>query len=134
MNVVLDTNVLVSGLLTRTGPCATILDLVVDGRLTAVFDNRMMAEYRQVCAEPRLRLDPAAVQEVLRFLNDDADSVTAMPLNLDLPDPDDLPFLEVAAETQAVLVTGNKKHFPQTIVTPIQVASPRELLDILRLS
>ncbi len=43
-----------------------------------------------------------------------------------------LPFLEVAAETHAVLVTGNQKHFPQKVVGPVLVASPRELLDMLR--
>ena len=57
-----------------------------------------------------------------------------MPLDADLPDPDDLPFLEVAAEAHAVLVTGNKKHFPQKAAGAVQVVNPREFLDMLRVN
>jgi len=32
--------------------------------------------------------------------------VAAVPLNVELPDPDDRPFLEVAAAAEAILVTG----------------------------
>lgn len=63
---------------------------------------------------------------------DCAENVTPMPLDADLPDPDDLPFLEVAAEAHAVLVTGNKKHFPNKAAGAVQVVSPREFLDMLR--
>ena len=133
MKVVLDTNVLVSGLMTRGGTCSIILDLLSDGRLAAALDGRIMNEYQRVCAEPRLCLDSDAVQDFLHFLDDLAESVTATPLKADLPDPDDLPFLEVAAAAHAVLVTGNKKHFPHRIVGAVQVVSPVEFLDMLRL-
>ena len=68
MRVVLDTNVLVSGLMTRGGTCAIIRDLLIHGRLTAARDDRIMNEYRPVCADPRLRLDSEAVQDLLHFL------------------------------------------------------------------
>ena len=134
MKVVLDTNVLVSGLMTRGGTCAIILDLLTEDRLMVALDGRLMNEYRRVCAEPRLQLDAEAVRDFLRFLDDCAENVTAMPLDADLPDPDDLPFLEVAAEAQAVLVTGNKKHFPKKLVGAVEVVSPREFLDMLRVT
>jgi putative PIN family toxin of toxin-antitoxin system len=133
MKVVLDTNVLVSGLMTREGTCAIILNLLSDDRITAVLDDRIADEYRRVCAEPRLRLDAGSVRNFLRFLNECAENVTAMPLKADLPDPDDLPFLEVAAEAHAVLVTGNKRHFPGKAAGAVQVVSPREFLELLRL-
>jgi predicted nucleic acid-binding protein len=79
-----------------------------------------------------LHLDAEAVRDFLHFLNDCAENVTAMPLDADLPDPDDLPFLEVAAEAHAVLVTGNKKHFPGQAAGAVQIVSPREFLDMLR--
>ncbi|MBM4163298.1 MAG: putative toxin-antitoxin system toxin component, PIN family [Lentisphaerae bacterium] len=132
MKVVLDTNVLVSGMMTTGGTCALILDLLSESRLVAALDSRLMAEYRRVCAEPRLHLNAEAVRDFLHFLNDCAEAVTAMPLDVILPDPDDLPFLEVATEAQAVLVTGNKKHFPQKAVGAVRVVSPREFMDMLR--
>ena len=134
MKVVLDTNVLVSGLMTRGGTCALILDLLSDNRVTAVLDGRILAEYRRVCAEPRLRLDAEAVRDFLHYLDDFAENIAAMPLKADLPDPDDLPFLEVAAEAHAVLVTGNKKHFPEEIVGAVRIVSPQEFVDMLRVS
>ena len=134
MKVVLDTNVLVSGLLTRGGACAIILDLLSDDRIIAALDGRMMNEYRRVCAEPRLHLDAEAVRDFLHFLDDCTENVTAMPLDADLPDPDDLPFLEVATEAQAVLVTGNKKRFPKKAAGAVRVVSPREFLDMLRVN
>ncbi len=133
MKVVLDTNVLVSGMMTKGGTCALILDLLSENRLVAALDDRLMTKYRRVCAEPRLHLDAEAVRDFLHFLDDCAEAVTAMPLDAALPDPDDLPFLEVASEAHAVLVTGNKKHFPQKAVGAVQVVSPREFLDMLRL-
>jgi len=132
VKVVLDTNVVVSGLLTRTGACSLILDLIVDGRLVVAVDSRMLDEYERVCGEPRLALVADAVRELLHLLGDVADKVTAAPLKADVPDPDDLPFLEVATEADAVLVTGNKKHFPRRVTGPVRVMSPRECLDALR--
>lgn len=132
MKVVLDTNVLVSGLMTRGGPCALILDLVADDRLTAVLDDRIMEEYRRVCAEPRLRLDPIAVRDFLHFLDDCAEFITASPIMAVLPDPDDRPFLEVAAESEAVLITGNQSHFPKKAADAVRVLNPRAFLDLLR--
>jgi putative PIN family toxin of toxin-antitoxin system len=133
MKVVLDTNVLVSGLMSRGGTCAIILDLLVDGRITAALDGRIMDEYERVCMEPRLRLDPDAVRDFLHSVHDFSENVTATPLKAELADPGDLPFLEVAAEAAAVLVTGNTKHFPRRVVGAVQVVSPREFLDMLRL-
>jgi putative PIN family toxin of toxin-antitoxin system len=132
MKIVLDTNVLVSGLMTKGGTCATILDLLSDGRITAALDGRIMHEYRRVCVEPRLRLDVSAVTDFLRFLDDCAENVTAMPLDANLPDPDDLPFLEVAADARAILVTGNIRHFPKDSIGSVQVVTPQEFLDLLR--
>jgi putative PIN family toxin of toxin-antitoxin system len=132
MKVVLDTNVVVSGLITRTGACATILDLLVGGTFKAVLDARIMDEYQRVCAEPRLNLDSDAVRELLRLLEDVAERVAAAPLKADAVDSNDLPFLEVATGADAVLVTGNKKHFPRRVASPVLVMSPREFLDMLR--
>lgn len=132
MNAVLDTNVLVSGMLTRNGTCSRILDLLVEGRITLFLDERILAEYRRVCTAPRLRLDAMAVENFLRFLSRTAEKVVAAPLRVDLPDGDDLPFLEVAAESRAVLVTGNARHFPKPLTGAVLVASPRDFLDGLR--
>jgi len=132
MNVVLDTNVLVSALKTEGGNCASILDLAIEGRLTLTVDQRILAEYERVCLDPRLKFDAETVRTALDFLRDTAERVVPLPSAADLPDPDDRPFLEVAEQADAVLVTGNKKHFPARTCRAVRVFSPAEFVEELR--
>jgi hypothetical protein len=66
---------------------------------------------------------------VRTFLNvlDDQDLVCAPPLSLELPDPDDLMFLEVAAGSRdGVLVSVNLRHFPEATRGSVHVLNPAE--------
>jgi predicted nucleic acid-binding protein len=76
-------------------------------------------------------LDAIAVSNFLNFLRDCSEQVTAKPIATCLPDPDDLPFLEVAAGSGALLVTGNRKHFPNKAIGGVKVVSPAQLLAML---
>ncbi len=53
------------------------------------------------------------------------------PLRVHLPHASDLPFLEVAHEAGAVLVTGNPRHFPARARAGVAVLSPREFLTLV---
>jgi uncharacterized protein len=132
--VVLDTNVVVSALLSPHGAPAQLLDLVIGGELTALLDDRIAAEYRAVAHRPRFGLAAADVDRVLGAVEALAEHVAAAPLDVTLPDPDDLPFVEVAATGRAdALVTGNARHFvPTRGRHAVTVYSPRELLDAVR--
>lgn len=44
------------------------------------------------------------------------------------PDPKDVPFLALAHAAGAWLVTGNLKHFPETLREGVIVISPGEFL------
>ena len=78
--VVLDTNVLVSGLLRRHGsPSARILDAAADSIIHVLLDDRILAEYAEVLVRPRLRLDPAIVAMFLAQLQSgDAQQIAAV--------------------------------------------------------
>jgi predicted nucleic acid-binding protein len=54
MLVVLDTNVVVSGFMSRGGPPGSLLRAVVDGLITPVVDARVVSEYEDVVARPRI--------------------------------------------------------------------------------
>lgn len=115
MRLVLDTNVLVSGLLNPHGPPGRILESLMAERLVALFDDRILREYRIVLARRKVAFEPAATELVLATLESTGEHVVAAPLDVRLPDPDDLPFLEVAASAFAsALVTGNARHFAPT--------------------
>ena len=86
---VIDTNVVVSGLLSANGPCVRILEAIMEGRVKLVYDARILAEYRDVLCRPRLKLKPA---QVLHFLEALGGQMSVIPERLaaDGPDPDDV--------------------------------------------
>jgi len=134
VKVVLDTNVIVSALSTPAGTCGRVLDLLVEGILQPCVDERILAEYGEVLSERRFPFTPTQVSTVLKMLRAVGEPVAAPPLDAALPDEDDRPFLEVAAAAQAVLVTGNKRHFPRKACRDVIVLTPRGLLESLRRS
>lgn len=132
MRLVLDTNVVVSGVLTPMGPPGQLLDLVLAGETTLVIDPRIAAEYREVLLRPRFRLDPEHVYQLLDVLEGTALQVTAIPWRSALEDASDEIFLATARAGSAVLVTGNLVHFPAPKRHGVVVQNPRECLESLR--
>ena len=129
MNVVLDTNVLVSGLLTPHGSSGRVMDLVLSGDLTPCFDDRIIAEYREVLARTKFGFDAVLVEAILDYVEAEGLHVVAAPLGVSLPDPDDNAFLEVAAAAGAEwLITSNARHFPARARHGIRVANPGEFV------
>ena len=133
MRIVLDTNVLVSGLLSPFGPPGQIVRLVSAGAVTLCLDARVFSEYDEVLARPRFRFDPDAVAALLDYVDFAGEVVVAKPLATRLPDRDDEPFLEVALACGAdCLVTGNLAHFPPESRAGVTVLSPAEFVDRVR--
>jgi len=130
VRIVVDTNVLVSGLLTPFNPPGAIVGLIAAGRLTPCYDMRITAEYDDVLRRPAF---PFSAEEVAAFLAQvraGGEIVAGEPLKERLPHPDDEPFLEVALSSNAeFLVTGNMKHFPRDRCQGVHVASPRAFMD-----
>jgi putative PIN family toxin of toxin-antitoxin system len=112
VRVVLDTNVIVSALWSPDGTSAQAVGIVLDGQATLCYDMRLLAEYHEVLARPRLALDPKRVARLLDDLVREGLPVIAPRSDIPLPDEDDRPFLDIALAADAWLVTGNIKHFP----------------------
>lgn len=134
MRIVLDTNVLIAALLSPHGAPAQLLELALAGEVVLLLDDRILAEYRDVARRPKFGFAEADVARVLDGVEAMAEHITALPLAVTLPDPADLPFLEVAAAGQAdALVTGNARHFVSKRGRHgVRVSTPREALDKLR--
>jgi len=131
MKVVIDTNVLVSGLISAAGPCGQIVGLVAEDAIQPCVDDRILHEYERVLPRPRFQIEAEHVSDTLELIRARAEILTPMPLSVTLPDPDDLPFLEVAAACGALLVTGNTRHFPKRARAGVTVLTPAEFLDLL---
>ena len=109
MDIVIDTNVLVAGLLSPFGACGEIVRMVSAGELTLSFDARILSEYNEVLRRPRFGFEEEKVAAFLDYIVHRGRTVAPSPLSHSLPDPDDEPFLEVTLASQAVcLVTGNQ--------------------------
>ena len=133
MRIVLDTNVLVSGLLSPFGPPGEIVRMVSSGAVTLCLDARIFAEYDEVLARPRFAFDPDSVAALLDYVDFTSEIAAPQPLAKRLPDPDDEPFLEVALACGAdCLVTGNLAHFPPESRSGVSVLSPAEFVDRIR--
>lgn len=123
---VIDTNVVVSGLLNPHGPSARVLDAVLDGRVQLIYDARILVEYRDVLHRPRLKLAPAKIQAFLNGLRGQA-VVTPRALVVNAPDSDDIVFVEAAlATTDRTIVTGNLAHYPSEILHGARVLTPAQ--------
>ena len=134
MRIVLDTNVLVSALLSGGGIPYMAFQLVLQGDATLLADSRILAEYDEVTARSHFHFDPTERSATMRALARIAEAVVARPLRITLPDPDDRMFVEVAIAGEAdAIVTGNIKHFvPKRGVLPVTILTPRAFVDRLR--
>jgi uncharacterized protein len=105
----------------------------MNDNLIPLHDDRILADYRAVLSRPRFAFAREDVGAVLEGIEQGGETVFAKPLPLELPDPDDLPFLEVAAAARAdALVTGNPRHYqPVRGKHEVEILSPRELIDRL---
>jgi uncharacterized protein len=123
VKIVLNTNVLVSAVLSPRGKPADLLNLVLHGDVIVCVDDRILSEYRCVLARPIFGFNTTDVETLVSFFAYCAHRVDPRPLSIRLGDPDDIMFYEVLEASGAdYLVTGNLKHFKslrdQRIVPP----------------
>ncbi len=133
MKIVLDTNVLVSGLLTPFGPSGEIVRMVSAGELILCIDARILSEYEEVLHRPKFKFNRDHISILLDFIKQYGVFISSLPLKKRLPDPDDEVFLEVAiAGKVRSLVTGNIVHYPPSSREDIKIFSPSEFLEFFR--
>ncbi|MEW5982975.1 MAG: PIN domain-containing protein [Acidobacteriota bacterium] len=131
---VFDTNVIVSGFLSPDGPPGRIVEWLRAGRIQAVLDDRIAAEYADVLARPKFALPSDEVAFVLAAIVDAAFRVESAPEHqaTGLPDATDAPFLECARTAGVPLVTGNPRHYPRSVAREVSVTTPAQYVASLR--
>jgi predicted nucleic acid-binding protein len=133
MRIVLDTNVLVAGLLSAAGPPGWILEAVLAGELELALDMAIREEYEEVLRRVEFQFSQGHVDDLLAAIDRFGfQAAAAPPCPEPLPDPDDEPFLALAAATGSVLITSNLKHFPARSRRGVSVQTPREFIAHLR--
>lgn len=128
---VIDTNVLVSSLFSADGASypAQVITAILSGSITPLYNDEILAEYREVLSRSKFPFSKAQVDQVISAFRDSGVSARRTDTtDEDFPDPDDIVFYEVKmSKDDAYLVTGNIKHFPKK---PF-VVTPKEMMEIL---
>jgi putative PIN family toxin of toxin-antitoxin system len=129
---VVDTNVLVSALLSKKSDTATVrvFRAMLQGQFTPLYHQEILDEYDEVFHRPRFHLTEDVIQTVMAAIKKFGIEVFPQPTGEILIDLDDLIFYEVAMEKRddnAYLVTGNRKHYPVKDF----IVTPSEMMDIL---
>ena len=124
---VIDTNVLVSGVLSPHGATGWLVEALQQGICQAVVDDRIWDEYVELLGRPAFGFPPADTSIMLERINKHAIHVPCTSEKfqpIDLPDPADAPFLACAAELDVPLITGNLKHFPRAVIGHVEILTP----------
>jgi uncharacterized protein len=130
MKVVLDCNVLISAGL-NTGTCRDVFAAVIHSH-QCILSKNILGEYVTVARRKHFAKAAANLIDLIRTVSRNAVFVTPEPASLRLPDPKDQIYLDAALAAKAdVLITGNKKHFPESAYQGVQVVSPREFLALI---
>lgn len=114
---VIDTNILVSALLSKHEDAATvqILERVILGEIVPIYSKDILREYQEVLRRKKFHFSEALITTLIGAIQ--KYGILVQPKSTDevLSDVKDLPFYEVVVEKHkenAFLITGNMKHFP----------------------
>ena len=131
--IVIDTNVLVSGLIGRnqTSPPVGILNylLAERGVIIPLFNDEIIKEYETVLKRDKFNIDHKLVDDVIDRIKTIGISCERIESKEIFADANDIVFYEVAlSKDDSYLVTGNIKHFPKVDF----VVTPAEMMEIIR--
>jgi putative PIN family toxin of toxin-antitoxin system len=126
MKVVIDTNVIVSALMSINGTPAKILSVILDGKIKVLYDTRIIHEYIDVLSERKFGFNMEMINGMINYFKSNGEYINVEPLSLRFIDETDKKFYEVYKAGKAqYLVTGNLKHYP----IEKGIIAPRKFLD-----
>ena len=121
MKVVVDTNVIVSALISTSGTPAKILSMILNGTIKILYDNRIIFEYFDVLSRDEFGFSKEIINDLINYFKHDGEFVNSEFSKRKFFDETDKKFYEVYKSGEAdYLITGNVKHFPKedSIITP----------------
>ena len=122
---VIDTNVLVSALITHNPEAATakVVRHLLERDFIPMYDEDIIAEYADVLHRAKFPILSETADALISYVIENGVEASRINFEEPMPDEDDRVFLEVAlSKEDSFLVTGNQKHYPTSarIITPSQ--------------
>jgi uncharacterized protein len=137
--LVVDTNIIVSGLITTGTLPAKVLDAVHDKKIILLISDEVLIEYLRVLEYPHIRkykkiIDQAIGHLTALFINE-TERIEILSQTTGSPDPDDNKFLSLAVEGQAdYIVTEDKADLLSLKeISGIEIITARKAVEKLDL-
>ena len=120
---VIDTNVLVSALITKNSEAATakVVRLLLEQEFVPLYDADIIAEYEDVLHRSKFPILPEVADALISYIMEHGIEASRVSFAESMPDEDDRVFYEVSlSQEDSFLVTGNLKHYPTSpcVITP----------------
>ena len=127
---VIDTNVLVSALLSPKNDSATVqvIEKVLKREITPLYSDEILSEYTNVLHRKKFNFSKNAVDYLVEAIKTFGILKNPSDNEIILPDMKDLPFYKIILEDEySYLITGNIKHFPKSS----RVITAREMINLI---
>ena len=133
IRIVLDTNIVVSALLSSAGFEDRVVKLALRGHVQLYVSLPIITEYYRVLSSPKFGFSKSEVRRILTRIHNCGHTVRPMRTLTKCQHEEDNRFLECAEVGGAdFLVTGNARHFPKDYKTT-KIVNARQLLELLTL-
>ena len=120
---VIDTNVLVSALITKNPEAATakVVKLLLEHGFIPLYDADIITEYEDVLHRSKFPIRSEVADALIAYIIENGIEASKVDFEEAMPDEDDRVFYEVSlSQEDSFLVTGNLKHYPASprVITP----------------
>lgn len=127
MQIVIDTNIIVSAVLSPQGNPARVFQFILDNHDVQLYYNVViLAEYEKVLAYERLNISAEKQRIYLDAIKDIGKTINPAKSEIVMPDESDRIFYDTAKFCNGYLITGNAKHYPDE---PF-IFSPTQFIDL----
>jgi len=127
---VIDTNVLVSALITHNPEAATakVVRLLLEQEFVPLYDADIIAEYEDVLYRAKFPILKETADALISFIIENGIEASRGIFDEPMPDEEDRVFYEVSlSQEDSFLVTGNLKHYP----TSPHVIAPADFINLI---
>ena len=130
MKIILDTNVLISGIF-FSGPPYQILKAWQEGKIQIAVSKEILAEYHRIAEELSEKFSSVEISQILELFTIHAEMVNTQGLEVSVcEDPDDNMFISCALGSKSkIIVSGDKHLLKISGYQEIEVLKPRIFLD-----
>ena len=127
--VVIDTNVLVLALWSENGNSAEIMKMIPND-IIPYFSESVFEEYTEVLNRPKFTFSANKKEGLLAKIKEFGEAVTPEKSDIPMIDETDRVFYDTAVSSGAILITGNKKDYPNEpfILTPSEFLHKMKLV------